>query len=251
VTAATATDYAAFVSGIGFEFIQPETPLEPASYELLKVALGAYGACVDAVNTRLGPDEALIKERLRDLLPIPRMSTLAVAAILNRAVGEMDPAHAFVNVGVWQGFTLLAGMAGNPDKICIGVDDFSQFGGPRAEFYERFRQRRSPRHRFFDMDYREYFACMHEEPIGVYLYDGDHGYEDQRLGLELAEPFFADGCIVVVDDTNCEEPRQATLDFVARSRAAWEILLDRRTSANGHPTFWNGLMVLRRGRSRS
>lgn len=57
---------------------------------------------------------------------------------------------------------------------------------------------------------------------------------------------FAPGCIVLVDDANDDAPRRATRDFVAAHAGAYRVLLDRRTCGNGHPTFWNGVMLLER-----
>src|SRR3954453_19391351 len=76
------------------------------------------------------------------------------------------------------------------------------------------------------------------------MYDGDHSYEHQLEGLRVAEPFFAPGCLVLVDDTNREEPHRATLDFIASSERDYRLLLDCRTADSAHPTFWDGLMVL-------
>jgi hypothetical protein len=177
---------------------------------------------------------------------MPRLSTFAIGAMLNRAIDGMPADEAFVNVGVWNGFTFLAGLVSNPEKLCIGIDNFSELGGPRQAFLRRFEALRGPRHRFADLDYREYFRHHHQGRIGVYMYDGHHAYEHQLEGLELAEPFFSDSCLVFVDDTNWDEPRLATLDFVSRSRHRYETLLDVRTAGNKHPTLWNGLMVLRR-----
>ena len=92
------------------------------------------------------------------------------------------------------------------------------------------------------MDYRDYFASVHRGPIGVYFYDGDHGYEHQLKGLEIAEPFFGDGCIVLVDDTNWPHPYEATFDFMEASSREYRLLLDRDTSVLDHPTFWNGIL---------
>ena len=39
------------------------------------------------------------------------MSTFAIGAIINRAVRQLPGGQAYLNVGVWNGFTLLAGMA--------------------------------------------------------------------------------------------------------------------------------------------
>jgi hypothetical protein len=175
------------------------------------------------------------------------MSTLAIAAVINRAVACMPPREAFVNVGTWHGFTLLAAMAGNPDAICVGIDDFSEFGGPREESAARFEAARSNRHSFYDMDYRDYLAEIHEGPIGVYLYDGADSYEAEFEALEAAERFFADDCVLITDDANHAPRRQAMLDFVARRPGEYGVVADIGTGAKTHPTFWNGLLVVRKG----
>lgn len=234
-----------------FAFVQPEDGRTGAG--LFEVALGPRpltllelpGAPIDWINTRLPEPLRDVRRLLSGLAEIPRMSTLANAALLNAAVRRMEDAHTFVNVGVWNGFTFLSGMAGNAERRCVGIDDFSQFGGPRDAFLERFEAARSSLHSFHDMAYEEYFRGVHDGPIGVYLYDGEHSYANQRRGLEAAEPFFADACIVIVDDTNWPAARQATLDFAAESDFAYELLLDAATAGNQHPTYWNGLLVLR------
>jgi Methyltransferase domain/Glycosyl transferase family 2 len=250
-------DLDTYVSAIAFNFIWPETsrgnnrrfPIrregsEPGLLEL-------PGAHVDICNSSLPPQQAELGPPLRRLCDMPRMSTLAFAALINNAVACMPTDHAYVNVGVWAGFSLLAGMLENPEKRCIGIDNFSQWSGARDGLLRRFEAMKGPAHDFYEGDYRDYLA-IHRGPIGVYLYDGDHAYDHQRLGLQLAEPFFGDACVVVVDDTNWRAPREATIDFVADSAHEYEIVLDMATSGHCHPTFWNGIMVLRRtGRKRA
>jgi hypothetical protein len=242
--------YAEFLRGTRFELIQPEmlrgrdgrfsvVRADGATATLLELP----GAPFDAFNVRLDPSASAVRSALRPMCELRRMSTFAVGAILNQGVRSMPPSAAFVNVGTWHGFSLFSGMAGNPERRCIGIDNFSAFAGPREAFMEQFEQHRTPAHRFFDMDYEEYFATEHEDPIGVYFYDGDHAYEHQVRGLAVAERFFTDDCIVLVDDTNRLEPRAATLDFIAQSEREYEILLDVQTAERRHPTFWNGLLV--------
>ncbi len=238
-------DYESWLSRLGFRFIRPGTPFAwwiPRA----RGVLARLGMELDAVVTRLPEDGDAMRERLKAIGRVPRMSTYAVAAIINRGVAQMPPGTAYVNVGVWQGFSLLAGMAGNPDRRCVGVDNFSEFGGPREEFLARFEASRGPAHEFHDMDYGEYFARRHAGPIGLYFYDGDHRYEHQLKGLETAEPFLVPGAFILVDDTNTADPRQATLDFAARG--GYRVVFDRRTASNCHPTLWNGLMILRKDR---
>jgi hypothetical protein len=111
---------------------------------------------------------------------------------------------------------------------------------------QRFDRWRSPLHEFHELDYRDYFARASDLQVGVYLYDGEHSYDNQLDGLRMAEPFLAPGCVVLVDDANWEEPRRATLDFVAASGGEFKVILDQTTTAEDHPTLRNGLIALRK-----
>jgi hypothetical protein len=240
-----------FLASLSFEFLGPEAPRGDGH----RFAIAREGrpparllelpnSPVDAFNTRLPVEDERTRRTLLELCEIPRMSTFAIAAIIDHAVRGMPDGHAFLNVGVWAGFTFLSGVARNPGRRCIGVDDFSGFGGPRETFTTRFEKLASSEHSFFEMDYQRYFAEVHSEPLGVYMYDGDHAYDHQLQGLKVAEPFFGPGCLVLVDDTNRDEPRQGTHDFIEKSDREYRMLLDCRTADSAHPTFWDGLMVL-------
>lgn len=237
-------DYADYVKGISFRFCQPRA--DPARFHRLAVRHPRCGRALEVLNTRLPAGGRAMRRRLRGLCAIPRMSSFAVGALINEGVRRMSDEHCFVNVGVWHGFTYLAGLVGNGRKRAAGVDNFSGFDSPREQFYRNFEQYRGPAHRFHEMDCDDYFASVHEGPIGFYIYDGSHDYESQLRGLRAAEPFFAPGCVVVVDDTNWEAPRRATLDFIRESPAGYRVLLDAETYTNLHPTLWNGLIVFQK-----
>ena len=237
-------DFSNYVQDISFKLIRPDT----SNRLLLKLnrELKLFNIPLELANTRLPEGDKEMKSRLYKLLGVPKMSTLAIGAIINKAVSAINDNNCFVNVGVWNGFTLLAGIMNNRDKRCVGVDNFSQFGGPRDQFLEEFNKYKSSNHFFYDMDYKDYFTNIHTGEIGFYLYDGEHSYENQMEGLQVAEPFFSQNCYILVDDTNWDAPRQATLDFMQRSSNEYKILLDRTTCKNRHPTFWNGIMLLQR-----
>jgi len=232
-------------SQISFRFIRPGTRL-PRGYGEFAKMLRRLGLPFDVLNTRLPASPPHIPGAVRELSRMPRMSTVAISALINWAVAHMADDEMFVNVGVWHGFTFLSGVVSNPNKTAAGVDNFSKFGGPRQAFLERFNRYRSPRHSFHEMDYQEYFRQVHRGRIGFYIYDGDHSYEHQWRGLALAEPFFSPNCLVMIDDTNTREARQATLDFIAASRNRYRVLLDEPTTRNCHPTFWDGIMMLQK-----
>ena len=236
-----------YVQNVRFHTIQPDTPIQTwgESYE--------ERADFELLNLQL-PD-TVTKERWACLRDVPRLSTFANAAIINYGVSCLPADSCYLNVGTWHGFSLFAGMVDNPDKHCIGVDNFSGLkqshpkavDKPATPFFTRFNQMKGERHTFHQMDYAKYLKTVHQMPIGFYFYDGEHSYLSQLQGLRLAEPFFTDNCIVMVDDTNWPAPRNATLDFFKHSPNTYRILLDQTTaSGGGHPTFWNGIIVFER-----
>lgn len=244
----------AFLRGLSFNLLSPEAKIGADNRFHLDRPDGSVATLLDAdafvlewANTTFPPEQASQKSSLEQIADMPKMSTLAIGAIINSAVSHMPAGQAFVNVGVWHGYSFLAGLHGNQDKPSTGIDNFSQFGGPKDEFTARFEAQSSPQHSFVESDYRDFFRGF-SDPIGVYIYDGEHTYESQVEGLRVAEPLMEDGCIVIVDDANWRRPRKATYDFIANSSRDYSVLLDIRTSGQ-HPTFWNGILVLRVGAS--
>ena len=189
-----AIEYEAFANGFAFRFVRPHDPVT-GGWLRVTAWCRRVGVAFDLLNTRFPTGSAGVRAAIKPVCRVPRMSTPAIGALINRGVAGMAPREAFVNVGVWNGFTFLSGMARNSCKVCIGVDNFSQFCGPKDTFLARFERFKSPNHRFHDMDYKEYFASVHWEPIGFYFYDGEHSYQNQLDGLRIAEPFFAPNCL--------------------------------------------------------
>ena len=249
--------YAEFVRGLAFHTLRPE-----------QSAVGWVKTGEDRIASELADlivptAEAAIKERLAAINGVTRMSSSAFGALINYGVSCIPDDSCYLNVGIWCGYSFLAGMVGNPSKRCIGVDNFSLFapGAKRESIHALLAgacNTWSPTSCVYEQDYAEYLTTTHTQPIGLYFYDGNHDYAHQLRGLQLAEPFFTDDAIVLVDDTNWPGPRQATLDFLAASPHTYRMLLDQRTykdrthpthAAIGstHPTFWNGIMLFQRG----
>ncbi len=201
----------------------------------------------EVVNLKLPTEYSDMGKALAPLAEMRRMSSFPIAALIGIILRQMPTQHFYLNIGVWHGFTLFAGMLLAPQASCLGVDNFSEFG-PRDLNYQRFsagftQVYNGPHQRFIEMDYRDFFQTQPQLPVGLYFYDGAHDYRNQMQGLELADPWIVPGGIVLVDDTNFEEPRQATLDYLQR-HSNYRLLVDIQTANNAHPTFWNGLMIL-------
>ncbi len=240
-----AVDVQRFIAGMSFRYIQPQTRIPRYLRSLLR-NLDAVGLSFEFVNTRVSPEAQALKGRIKRIFTVRKMSSLAIGMMINKMVSMMSVDACFVNIGVWKGFTLFAGMVGNADKTCIGVDRFLQEQSPKDVFMKRFLTLRSPQHHFYEMDCATYFQTVHTGKIGFYLYDGDHSYDCQMENLLMAEPFFADGCVIMIDDINYDETRQAAFDFMRQSRYDYEIVVNEQTRSNKHLTFWNGVMLLQR-----
>lgn len=205
-----------------------------------------FETLIEFSNTRVQGVDAKRLKRIKELCYIPKMSTYAIGVVIDSLVSELKNGACYVNIGVWNGFTFLSGLINNPQKKCFGVDNFSEFGGPREEFMTRFNRYKSDMHHFHEMDYGRYFSEIHRGPIGFYIYDGEHSYHNQLRGLQVAEPFFADGCTILIDDTNIPDVHRATVDFMAQSKHKYRVIVDQKTFHNAHPTYWNGLIVFQK-----
>lgn len=233
-------------------FLSPALPHEIISDFLGRVAFGilpaehtkAFVAHVDEAANTLLPDEYLwLGERLQALHFLPAFSSFPIACLLHLAVTSMSFEQTYLNIGVWQGYTFFAGCLSQPEKICLGVDNFSEFGTPKAQFYRDLKRFSGARQHFYEMDYRVYLQTVHTETIGVYLYDAAHTYQDQLAALQLAEPYLAPGALIFIDDANQTEVRQASQAFL-QAHPNYVVLADLPTAHNGHPTFWNGLLIV-------
>ena len=88
-------------------------------------------------------DNCIIKEEKidldlrKELIKIDSMSTYAIGYLINRICKNLSKSQVYLNIGCWKGFSLIAGMVNTQCKV-IGVDNFSQFSGPKNEFLNNF-----------------------------------------------------------------------------------------------------------------
>ena len=185
----------------------------------------------------------------KELLQIPSMSTFAIGYVINKICQQLRKEDIYVNIGVWKGFSLIAGMI-NTDCIVHGVDNFSEFDGPEEEFLKNFEKYKNPNSHFFsNCDYRIFLKNFEKEnkPINFYYYDGEHSYKEQFENLMIAKEFFIKGTIILVDDINFNDVEVGTKDFINKYSSQYEILKEIKTANNHcHPSYWNGLMLFKK-----
>lgn len=243
VATVTLMSLAEALATVSFRYLQPLQAIPRWISPFLTHSFSLPQCIFDRWNTVIPFLDSSRLRALKRAATMRKMSTLAVGAIICECVRRMPSDSCYLNIGTWRGFSLFAGMAGNPEKHCIGVDSFVQFGGPRRTFLRRFQKLRSTSHHFFDVDWRQYMQLQHTAKIGVLFYDAAHDEKSQLDALIMSDPLIIMGGIIIVDDTNWDEPRNAVQRFLEQNKG-YRILFDQRTSGNCHPTFWNGLIVL-------
>ena len=189
-------------------------------------------------------------EKLKNaLLQIDSMSTYATGHLINQICKRLKNDQLYLNIGCWKGFSLIAGMIETNCQV-IGVDNFSEFGGPKKKLKENFNKYKNiDHHKFYDLDYKDFFKKFEKEKkmINFYFYDGEHSYKNQLENLIIADQFLAKDAIVMIDDINFIEVENASKEFVSKHSKNYEILKEIKTANNHcHPSYWNGLMFIRK-----
>jgi hypothetical protein len=91
--------------------------------------------------------------------------------------------------------------------------------------------------------------------VALYFVDGPHDYRDQLMCLELIKPHLHPHPVIVVDDANYPDVRQANRGFLATQRS-YKLLFEAYTATHPPPNsghdqeiearqgWWNGVNVI-------
>ena len=183
------------------------------------------------------------------LLQIDSMSTYATGHLINQICKKLKNDQLYLNIGCWKGFSLIAGMIETNCQV-IGVDNFSEFGGPKETLVQNFNKYKNIKlHKFYELDYIDFFNKFEKEKksINFYFYDGEHSYKNQYENLILVDQFLANDAIIMIDDINFIDVENASKDFVSKYSKNYKILREIKTANNHcHPSYWNGLMFIKK-----
>lgn len=167
----------------------------------------------------------------------------------------------YLEVGVFQGLTLLSAARAASGHAVYGIDNFSKHdpqGTNRSIVESRIRATGLENVHLIDKDFEDALenldSLIESRKIGVYFVDGPHDYRSQLMCLELARPFLADPAVVVIDDSNYQHVRQANRDFLV-THSEFKLLFEAYTEC--HPRnmsgeqrekaktgWWNGVNIL-------
>jgi hypothetical protein len=142
-------------------------------------------------------------------LEITGMSGRCYRHFINNLV-RATPESRYLEIGTWAGSTLCAAISNNLVHA-TAIDNWSQFGGPKARFEANLARFKTPQAdvRFIESDFR----TVDYSGIGkfnIYFFDGPHRYQDQYDGLVVVRPALDRQFIFIVDDWNMKQVRDGT-----------------------------------------
>lgn len=176
------------------------------------------------------------------------MSRPRVYAVLNAIVSSMDAGELYVEVGTYQGGSLIAALQGN-DAEAVGVDSFTEFQGTNNFDLTSANLKRffvTPRASLLNTTYQKFFADLPKDfKIQVYNYDGAHDYESQLAGIGAAWSFLQAGSLIIVDDFLYPGVNRAVNQFIADHVDRVKVLLMVDSMNDCDLVWWNGVCVLR------
>ena len=152
------------------------------------------------------------------------ISGLKTVGAIQRLVGLFadDPGACYVEIGVFQGMTLVSAALEAPEMPCLGIDNFATLDPDNknkeiaAERLERFGAANAT---LIDSDFEAALegldGHLQGRKIAVYFVDGPHDFRSQMVCLLLAKRHLHDRAVIVIDDANYSFVRQSTADFLA------------------------------------
>ena len=177
------------------------------------------------------------------------------------ALYAVKPDCCYLEVGVFQGLTLLSVAHANRGLPCFGVDNFAFLdpdGRNQALVHERKARLGVDNASLINSDYEdaleELSTHLGQHRLGVYFVDGPHDYRSQLVCLLLAVPHMSEHGVIVVDDANYLHVRQANRDFLV-SHPEYRLLFEAYTpvhpgNLDGGPLeaarrgWWNGVNII-------
>jgi predicted O-methyltransferase YrrM len=216
---------------------------------------------LDAI--RQGEAEGLMNNRAETVLS--GFSGRKLIGSLQRLAAHWRPEDdaCYVEIGVFQGLTLLSVAVANPQLPCYGIDNFAFFD-PQSKNLGLVRERQAKlgadNAAVINLDYEDALENLATHiggrKIGLLFVDGPHDYRSQLMCLELALPHLHERAVIAIDDCNYRHVRQANRDFLVTHpdyALAFEAYtarhpsnMDRAENDAARESWWNGVNIIAR-----
>jgi hypothetical protein len=233
-------DLPQYLQGLSFRFVQPQQKRTPAGRAA--AVLTALRVPLDGLNTRLPLNHSDMRRKLRGTRVGSAGHPLAIRAILNQGVAHLEDREAFVAFGLGDGDSLLAAIAGNREKLCIGIHE-RESQRQCAVFRRRFDERSNAARHSIEPNFATCLARLGDRSIGL-CFVSANSHEPVAGRLVECEPHLAENGYLLLDNGNCVRTRQTALEFVAASRNQYRVLVDARATEADALTWGRGLLVI-------
>lgn len=190
--------------------------------------------------------EAGISKLSPGVLEIPGMSSPKGRHLLNNLC-SLQGAN-YLEIGVWKGSTWISALYMNNNNIrsAIGIDNWSQAGGPYIEFQANCNQFISEtKSLFYSVDsFHIDKQTTFNNPVNIYFYDGLHTDLAQELAFTYYNDVLDNVFIAIVDDWYFPEVQIGTRN--AFEKLNYEVLYEQVLPALYHgdiENWWHGMYV--------
>ena len=180
-----------------------------------------------------------------DILKIDGMSGNKTRHLYNNICNLEN--STYLEVGTWKGSSFISAMYKNPNTYGICIDNWSEFGGPREEFFNNLNTHIENKNiKIIDKDCWEITDDDINKTIDIYMYDGEHSYESQKKAITYYNKFFSKYIIIMIDDWICwQRVIDGTIAGIKEMNLIihyfYEIpLVNTNNFHIGGDTFWNG-----------
>jgi hypothetical protein len=215
----------------------------------------SHGALVLAYRDHIDASVRRASDRqskcTQGVLGMEGMSGVLTRHLYNNLCGLHKPDGSptrYLEIGAWKGSSTISALYNNGAHCHASIiDNWSEFGAPRAEFERNMSlflgwPQATPDVQVINEDCWSLKTPLKHAPYDVYLYDGAHSAPDHERALTVMWPWLANLFIFVVDDWNWEQAKTGTHAALAKvealgARVEHRVDVAGPEGANG---FWNG-----------
>ncbi|CCQ75483.1 class I SAM-dependent methyltransferase [Magnetospira sp. QH-2] len=162
----------------------------------------------------------LVDRRDEGLSGLSGLKTVGLLQRLARLF-ESDPTACYLEVGVFQGLTLVSSALAAPGLPVHGIDNFATLdpdGVNLGIVRQRLEKFAVGNAHLINEDFEIALETLGERldgrKVGVYFIDGPHDYRSQLICLLLIKPFLHPNAVIIIDDANYPDVRWSTRDFL-------------------------------------
>ena len=159
-------------------------------------------------------------QRSAGLSGLAGLKTVGILQRLAQLISA-DQMACYLEIGVFQGLTLVSTALDAPGLPCFGIDNFRILDPEKKNLKiveDRMATFATSNAKLINMDFEAALETLeehiHKRKVGLYLIDGPHDYRSQLICLLLAKRHLHDRAIIVIDDANYPDVRMATRDFL-------------------------------------